>query len=143
MTVQPDPVPISVTILSSYTSATPYTATWSNRQYAPSTYPEDPWISVGDHPTDLLYGEANNGAFPDKVVGAFFNVWIRILPRPVLFWDFESPAPGTTLIQDSITGNANYTMSLIDGAQIIAEGLDCNGGFGRTAANIPSSVFGG
>eukprot|EP01083_Nonionella_stella_P271277 919189_1 len=143
MTLQPDPVPISVTILSSYTSATPYTAKWSNRQYDPITYDADPLISVGDHPTDLLYVEANSGGWPDQVVGAFFNVWIRILPRPVLFWDFESPAPGTTLIPDSITGNPNYAMRLYNGAQIIAEGLNCSGGFGRTVANIPSSVFGG
>eukprot|EP01083_Nonionella_stella_P010160 29034_1 len=34
-------------------------------------------------------------------------------------------------------------MELFNGAQIIAEGLDCSGGFGQTMGNIPSSVFGG
>ena len=40
-------------------SSEPYAATW----YLRSAYAEDPWISMQNHPTDMLYGENSIGLY--------------------------------------------------------------------------------
>ena len=58
---------------------TPYSALWLNRE-ARGSYPydEDPWISVRDHPTLVVYGEDGSPAYTSILAqrnGA--NVWIK------------------------------------------------------------------
>lgn len=36
-----------------------YAARWYNRRDT-GQYPEDPWISLGDHPQGIIYGEASS-----------------------------------------------------------------------------------
>eukprot|EP01084_Bolivina_argentea_P269721 458460_1 len=45
----------------------------------------------------------------------------------------------TSPVPDSINpSNANYKMTLLAGAKLTSEGLECNGGYGETAGNIPT-----
>jgi hypothetical protein len=46
-------------IIKSSFSSTPYTALWYNRG---GGNPEDPWISIQNHPTQLVYGENQAGS---------------------------------------------------------------------------------
>eukprot|EP01083_Nonionella_stella_P027457 75597_1 len=63
---------------------------------------------------------------------------------PVLFWDFEAQDPGATEIPDSISGEADYAMQLLNGAAITSEGLNCGGGAGYAhTGELPSALFGG
>eukprot|EP01083_Nonionella_stella_P084379 233577_1 len=63
------------TIDSSSSFSTSYQATWFNRPEA--QFDEDPWISVQNHATDLVYGEAQNEYHLSQINGGYLNVWIR------------------------------------------------------------------
>ena len=66
---------ISRNIISSSFSSAPYTAI----QYYRSGFPEDPWFSIRDHPTDIVYGEnTTGGSYLSLVpVDGGMGVWVR------------------------------------------------------------------
>ena len=52
-------------IISSSFSSTPYSANWYNR--AGTGYPEDPWISIQNFPTQVVYGENLTSGSPNLI----------------------------------------------------------------------------
>jgi len=67
---------VSRNIIKSSFSSTPYTAIQYNRG---SGYPEDPWFSIRDHPTDIVYGENTTGGSSLSLVSVDggMGVWVR------------------------------------------------------------------
>lgn len=60
-------------IIASSVKDTPYRARWYKR----TAFKEDPWISIHDHPRDVLYGEASDGEHSQLLGSSGVNVWIR------------------------------------------------------------------
>eukprot|EP01083_Nonionella_stella_P134243 408483_1 len=56
-------------------------------------------------------------------------------------WVYNQATTGTSPVPDSKNpNNENYKMTLLRGAKITSEGLQCSGGYGETAGNIPAPV---
>eukprot|EP01083_Nonionella_stella_P079914 219373_1 len=54
-------------------------------------------------------------------------------------WVYNQATTGTSPVPDSKNpNNENYKMTLLRGAKITSEGLQCSGGYGETAGNIPA-----
>ena len=95
-------------IIKSSSSSTPYSAIWYNR----SANTEDPWISIGNHPTQIVYGDNSTtgyGGLRDGFGGMCVlvrnSVGSSLIPNPSSY-NFIVPVP---TIAD-INNNSNIVL---------------------------------
>jgi hypothetical protein len=105
-------------IIKSSSSSTPYNAIWYNR----GTNGEDPWISIGDHPSLVVYGE-NNTNVNMSLLNAYGGMCVLVrdstasttIPNPNQY-TLSVPLSGTGVIINNTPlqylSAGNYTISV-------------------------------
>jgi hypothetical protein len=118
-------------ILKSSTSNVPYSSRWYNRQ---GNTGEDPWLSVGNYPNNVIYGENTNGVNLGIIPqNEGMCVWVRsstdtiAMIQPITSADFKHlslPNTGANQTRYNITFNENTEVQLLllDGTKYIESG---------------------
>ena len=114
-------------IRSSTSPTTAYTANWYNR----SGRHEDPWISLGNHPTGMLYGENSVSEHNQFIGNEGMCVWVRsstdtqttIQPITIdahyKYISFPNTGANQTLYNITFNENTEVQLLLLDGTRYI------------------------